>query len=80
MIPLYISRYSAENERAYGTTHFNNGGPMDTGYPAFIPEPLHNPNVKKPSSVSSPLDSQKPQGRLLQPKPTDSPPTIKKVS
>ena len=53
---------------------------MDTGYPAFIPEPLHNQNAKKPSRISPPVDSETSQDQLLQQVPTDSPPTIKKIS
>ena len=42
---------------------------MDTGYPALIPEPLHNHNGMRHSTVPFTLDPQNPQGTPTQPEP-----------
>ena len=80
MVSLYIWLNSNENkERANGITHFNNGGPMDTGYPALIADPPKQNDTKSPT-VPGAADSEAPQATPTNPDPTGSPPTIKQTS
>lgn len=67
-------------ERTYLTTHFNNGGHMDTGYPALIADPPIKQNATKPPTVSGGADSKVPQATLTNSDPTGTPPTIKHAS
>lgn len=53
---------------------------MDTGYPALIPEPLHNHETLKASTIPSPTNQDIPSGRGTQADLTGSPPTTEKVS
>ena len=80
MITLYLAPDSAENESADKLTHFNNGGHMDTGYPALIPEPLHNRIVKKPFTIPSETNQDDPPSTDTQTNLTGSQPTSEKVS
>ncbi len=52
---------------------------MDTGYPALIPEPLHNPTAMKPSTIPSPTNPDNPPGTDAQINLIGAPPIIEQV-
>lgn len=52
---------------------------MDTGYPAFIPEPLLNQKSLKPSTVPPPTNPDNPPGTDTQINLIGAPPIIQKV-
>jgi len=67
-------------ERANGVTHFTNGGPMDTGYPALIADPPKKQNITKPPTAPGAEEAEVPRATLTNSDPTGSPPTIKQAS
>ena len=67
-------------ERTNGATYFNNGGPMDTGYPALIADPPKKQSITKPPTVPCAEESEVPQVTITNSDPTGSPPTISQDS
>jgi hypothetical protein len=65
---------------AESITHLNNGGSMDTGYPALISDPLVTPHEPQAQKTSCGLVPDESSVVSAPSEPTGSPPTIANAS